>query len=346
MTPRSKAEKGAVIEDPRKLEATQSALHNRRGVLTALVGGMAAAAGGLFFSGKEEPASAIVESSSTDAGAGEAKVHDATPKRLVSLSPGVTETIIALGRGELLSCVSDYCELPAGLPRPRVGTALTPNFEKIAACQPDLILASEVAGDTLAPLEKFAPTISLPWLTLDEWFNSISVLGAKIGSASEAKVLTDALREALRPKVTPRSPRVLLTLDYGATGSSETWFIRKNSIHGAALEAAGAENAITREVTEQPKLSPEALLAADPDAIIVLRPAGADPAAEAQSLAHFQRWSPLAAVRTERIKVLSLPGVLTIGPAVVDLVGELEKCLEELFSEMAKGNANRKSEGQ
>ncbi len=252
--------------------------------------------------------------------------------RVVSLSPGVTETIIALGRANDLVGLSDYCHFEAeSAPKPpRLGSAITPNYEAIARVQPTVIIASEVAGDQLKPLSRLAPTHSLPWLTLNELTSSIKVLGALIQAEPQAEELAKKLHAEL--SVTPRAdaPRILLALDYGDSGSNDTWFIRKNSIHGAVLRAAGARNAVARDISGQPKLSPEQLMALDPDAIIVLRSSAPDAASEARNLKHFRRWTPLRAVKENRIRVLSLEGSLSVGPGVLDVTSRLRQVVDEL----------------
>jgi len=58
----------------------------------------------------------------------------APPMRIVSLAPGVTEILFALGAGGAVVGVSQYCDYPPAATRlPKVGTFLTPNVEAIAA---------------------------------------------------------------------------------------------------------------------------------------------------------------------------------------------------------------------
>jgi ABC-type Fe3+-hydroxamate transport system substrate-binding protein len=253
---------------------------------------------------------------------------------VVSLSPGITETVIALGKAEALVGLSDYCSWKAkGAPEPpHVGSAITPNYEAIARLQPTLILASEVAGDQLKPLNRLAPTHSLPWLTLGEFTGSITTLGQLIHAEEEARALAERISRNLEVRPPKGAPKILLALDYGDSGTNETWFIRRNSIHGAVLHAAGAQNAVERDISGPPKLSPEQLLALDPDAIIVLRSSAKDPAVEARSLAHFKRWAPLRAVRENRIRVLSIEGSLAVGPAVLELTTHLKQTIDEVMS--------------
>ncbi|HEY9227265.1 MAG TPA: helical backbone metal receptor, partial [Gemmatimonadaceae bacterium] len=66
-----------------------------------------------------------------------------TPRRIVSTSPSVTETLFALGLGDRVVGVSQYCRYPAAVAElPRVGSYLKPNVEAIARLAPDLVFVN------------------------------------------------------------------------------------------------------------------------------------------------------------------------------------------------------------
>lgn len=68
----------------------------------------------------------------------------AAPQKVVSLSPGTTEMLFAMGLGSRVVGVSDYCDYPTAEveKRHRCGTVLSPNFETIMAQGADLVVAS------------------------------------------------------------------------------------------------------------------------------------------------------------------------------------------------------------
>jgi ABC-type Fe3+-hydroxamate transport system substrate-binding protein len=61
------------------------------------------------------------------------------PKRVVSLVPSLTETLFALGAGESVVGITDWCIFPEGLTLPRVGGTKNPNIAAIRALEPDLV---------------------------------------------------------------------------------------------------------------------------------------------------------------------------------------------------------------
>ena len=64
------------------------------------------------------------------------------PTRLVSLVPSVTETLFALGRGDLLAGVTRYCVEPRGRVEriERVGGTKNPDIDAIVRLKPDVVL--------------------------------------------------------------------------------------------------------------------------------------------------------------------------------------------------------------
>jgi len=79
------------------------------------------------------------------------------PQRIVSLAPGITETLYALGLDDKIAGVTTFCDWPAAaLAKPRIGGFTNPSIEKIIALKPDLILATADGNrkDTVQQLER------------------------------------------------------------------------------------------------------------------------------------------------------------------------------------------------
>lgn len=251
-----------------------------------------------------------------------------SPERIVSLAPAVTETLFAIGAGAQVIGVSDYCEAPPEVKkRPRLGTSITPNYEAIARLKPTLLVSEKNAAARERELAALAPTRLLPWLTLGEVAASVRELGRLSAHRQRADALANELLSKLDRPEPSDGPRVLLVL--GETSGDELWFIRKNSLHGSVLAAAGARNAVAETVLGPPQLSFERLLELDPDAIVILlRP---EPERDrAAVLQRFERFPTLQAVRERRIGSIEDPAAFTHGPGILGLVGRLRAELERL----------------
>jgi iron complex transport system substrate-binding protein len=241
--------------------------------------------------------------------------------RIVSLAPAVTETLFAIGAGSSVVAISDYCDSPPeALSLPRVGTSITPNYEAIARLGPSLIVSESNVSSRRRELEAVAPTRLLPWLRLEEIASSIRELGKLSGKPNEAATLADKLLSRLSLPEPSAGPRVLLVLGGESADATDIWFVRRNSLHGAALRAAGGRNAVAEDVAGPPQLSHERLLALDPDVIVVLRRPSPSGAAGPSG---FERFPTLKAVKDGHVSVLLASEAFANGPRILNLVDRL-----------------------
>ena len=249
-------------------------------------------------------------------------------RRLVSLAPGITDALFEIGAGRDVIARSDYCDYPPEVTKlPRAGTSLTPNYEVITRLAPTLILGEAGANARTRELAALGPTLLLPWLTLDEIVAGIRELGRRTETTPAADALAARLKARLDVPAPPHGPRVLLVIGYEPGQISELWFIRDNSLHGAALHAAGASNAVPEAVTGLPRLSLERLLAVDPDAIFILT----QPSHAARDyLTPFRALTPLTAVKLDQIVVVEAPEAYVHGPCILALVDKLAAAVKKL----------------
>jgi iron complex transport system substrate-binding protein len=249
--------------------------------------------------------------------------------RIVSLAPAITETLFKIGAGPRVVAVSDYCDSPPEVSRlPRVGTSLTPNYEAIARLSPTLILGEDNPAARRRELEAIGRTRLLRWLSLAEIDRGVRELGTLTQQSDAANRLADELVRRL--SVTPKAdaPRVLLVLGGDGSPSDDVWFVRRNSLHGAALQAAGARNAIDRDIDGPPQLSREALLSLDPPWIVVL--SKPKPGAAPQTQHGFEKYPTLGAVKSGHAARLQTSDAFANGPRILDLVNELHSELQRL----------------
>jgi ABC-type Fe3+-hydroxamate transport system substrate-binding protein len=258
-------------------------------------------------------------------------------RRLVSLSPAITETLFEIGAGPEIVGVSDYCNFPeAAKHLPRTGTALTPGYEAIVRLEPTLILCEDAASTPRRELNALGVTKFVRWLSLEDIVASTRLLGALTGHAEPADALAKKLWDGLAVAENPNGPRVLAVLGEGSGKLSEIYFIKKNSIHGAALRAAGARNAVTADVAGVPRLSIEELLRLDPDGIIVLLAPTSDAPSDAQVLHDYDALEPLTARKNGRISVLETDAAYANGPRILTLKEQLAREVARLFAAPSK----------
>jgi ABC-type Fe3+-hydroxamate transport system substrate-binding protein len=248
--------------------------------------------------------------------------------RVVSLTPAITETLLSIGAAEQLVGVSNYCVLPKGSALPRVGTALTPSYEAIAGLRPTLVLSDGSAGSKHAELSAIARTEVLAWLSLSDVVESIRRLGELTGRRSAAEELATRMHTRLSGQPAPGAPRVLMLFGFDPDRPAELWFIKRNSLHGAALAAAGAKNAVDRDVPGLPRLGVEELVKLDPDQVYFLPSPGATPEQNQRLLTGFAALAPLRAVKQHKLAIVN--GTASVGPSVLELCESLRITLQQM----------------
>jgi len=123
-----------------------------------------------------------------------------TPERIVSLSPANTEILFALGLGDKVVGVTDFCDYPPEAEdKEKVGGFYPPDIEKIIALNPDLILATDIHRHEAIPaLEEHGFTVfALAPQTLDEVMASINRAGQITGQEEEALQLVSQMRNRI-----------------------------------------------------------------------------------------------------------------------------------------------------
>ena len=254
--------------------------------------------------------------------------------RLVSLTPSVTETLVALGATDRLVGRSDYCHTTSPVEDiPMVGTSMQANLEALVRLKPDHILAANTLTLPSDALSQLAPTTSYPWRSAADLAQSVLKLGALVDKEDEAKALAERFTRELDVSPPREGPRVLLALDMGQATNGQLWYIKRNSLHGQALHAAGAINAVNEDITGAPSMPIEALLTRDPDMVILLSAKdGLSEAELSERAASFRRITALRASKNEQVGVLSGAKIFSEGPAVLDLVKTLRAEIERLAS--------------
>ncbi len=121
--------------------------------------------------------------------------------KVVSLVPSLTETLFAIGAGDSVVGITDFCIFPEGIDRPRVGGTKTPNIGRIRELQPDLVYVNieENLKRHADEIAKFAQVIATEPKTIDDVATLIGDLGAMHHCENRAKELIDALSAERRP---------------------------------------------------------------------------------------------------------------------------------------------------
>lgn len=256
---------------------------------------------------------------------------ESSPERIVCLMPPITETLYEIGAGDQLAGRSDWCNYPPEAEKlPACGSALTPNHEVIVRLNPSLILANNSRATARDDLSGLAHAEFLPWLSAEDMIASTRKLGELTGHVEAANELADEMALVLLVGPQRDGPRVLLVMLPEPGRIEPVSFLRRNSVHGQMLYAAGGRNAVDEDVSGVPELSMERVIELDPDMIIMvgIRESVSDND-RAQLLADWSQITPLSAVREGKIGLVTGPHFYGAGRrllrAVEDLKAEIER---------------------
>ena len=199
---------------------------------------------------------------------------DKVPQRIISLSPSNTEILYALGLGDKIVGVTDWCNYPPeAADKPSIGGFSTPDIEKIISLAPDLILADSIQEDEVIPqLEEIGLTVvglSPDDIGIGEVLQAITLVGKVAGAEEAANILVskmqseiDSIVDKTKDLTEEEKPLVFYIIWHeplmtAGSGTMEDELIR----------LAGGIN-MNGDLIRYPDISLEAVLAANPEVII------------------------------------------------------------------------------
>ncbi len=247
----------------------------------------------------------------------------APAQRVVSLAPSITETLFAIGAGEQVVGVTDYCNYPPeARHKQRVGGIINPSIETIVSLKPDLILLS-MEGNVRTDFEKLTALgvsvfVTNP-RTLEGIYSSILRVGQLVGRADSAGRLVHFLRvraDVIRQKAqhaTRRSVLLFVSLQPIIVAGTGTFLAE-------LISQAGGENAAAGASSHYPSYSREAVLKDDPDVLIFLSSIGGSNDELARL---YPEWSKLKAFRRGAVYHVNADVVSRPGPRAVDALDTL-----------------------
>ena len=253
----------------------------------------------------------------------------AAPKHVVSLSPGATEVIYAIGAEGELAAVDKNANYPdAANAFPTKVDAYEPNIEAIRALNPDLVIFASDTSGLVAKLDELkVPVlyidIDTTARTVDDVLTQIGLLGQVTGTNDKATALVASLKarvdkvsSALQSLPAGSPLGVYHELDSTYYSASEGTFV------GDLYKILKMKNIAGSGTTTYPQLTQEAIIAANPQVIVL-----ADEAygVSVDSVKARPGWSAIDAVKNNKIFAINADIVSRPGPRIVDALEQLAK---------------------
>ena len=247
------------------------------------------------------------------------------PVRIISLAPSVTEMVFAIGAGDKLVAVTDFCDFPPeAATKAKIGYS-NPNLEAVMALQPDLVLAPKefLRPDVVAALDQLkVPVFVMAATTIEDILAHLGTLGRMLGHQTAANDLTMNLRRELieiKSRMQKAPPvRVLYVLN-----SQPLITVGPGSFIDQLIGLAGGINVAAKSAAPYPRLSMETVLSEDPEVLIF--PVGLAEGVSESEQQSWQQWTGMAAVKAGRLRQIPASILNRPGPRIVQALRMLAK---------------------
>ena len=260
------------------------------------------------------------------------------PRRqgIVSFAPNITETVFALGKGDLIVGVTRYCDYPPEIRArniPVLGGPMDPDLERLRLINPERLL---MQGKVESIENLCARTgISITYVnmdSLDSIASGIETLGATLQCQEEARRLKEKVAgdlERIRKAVEQRPrPKVLII-----TGRQEHTLDNLYSVGGGSfvseiVKVAGGENIFEKAQERYFEASKESIVVGAPDVILEFQAGQTlDEAKRRSAMDDWKQMPALPAVRDGRIVIITESFALRPGPRIGEVARIIAKAL-------------------
>ncbi|MCS7130582.1 MAG: cobalamin-binding protein [Archaeoglobaceae archaeon] len=249
------------------------------------------------------------------------------PNRIVSLSPSNTEILFAIGAGEKVVGVTDYCNYPPEVLEKiergeieRIGGYSNPNIERILALKPELVVASH--GNDLRLIEnlrKFVKVIAFDPKNIGDIKRAILAIGRSTGYYENAKKLViemeNRISEIETKKKSGKSVAVIIWKD-------PLWVSGRDTFIDEAISIAGGVNAFN--FSGWKIINYETLVIANPDVIILSGDLDSE-----EWIINEKRLKDVKAVKNGKVFVIASDLISRPGPRIVDAIEQIYNLIND-----------------
>jgi iron complex transport system substrate-binding protein len=262
----------------------------------------------------------------TDSYGRQITINNSHPQRIISLAPSNTEILFALGLGDRIAGVTDYCDYPPeAKAKPSIGAYNNPNIEEIIAKEPDLVLATDAQSEsTYQQLESHGLTVvALVPHSMDEVLSSITLVGKITGQDEAAANLVADMQKRINAVTAKTSklteaqkPRVFYIF-----WQDPIWTAGAETFEDALIEMAGGIN-IAHGLNGHASMSLEAIIDANPQVYIAGIGMGTGEDLPFQYIKTEERLKDTEGRQNNRIYSVDMDIIGRPGPRIVDALEE------------------------
>ncbi len=245
-------------------------------------------------------------------------------QRILPLTPGLAEILFTLELDERIVGVTDLSTYPpAAREKPRVGTFMKPNLEKILDLEPDLVIAGSECQDekTNAALKHFAiPVYRVRPVDLNTIYRLISNLGEITGTLSKAHQVILEMKKKVAA-VERRVAGLPRRRVFYQVGIDPIVSVNRQTFAADLIRRAGGILVTADNPVRYPLYAIKQVIADAPEVIII---SSMSPNSNYRRFRKsWQPWRSIPAVRQGRIHVIDSDMVDRPSPRIVDGLARL-----------------------
>lgn len=259
------------------------------------------------------------------------------PEKIISLTPVNTEILFALGLGDKVVGVTDYCNYPPeARNKTKVSDIVNVNAERVAMADPDVVFAGSLTKKEVAEqLESMGyKVIANDPRNASDVKDCIMLMGNVTGATENATRLVNDIdrRVTAVTDITSKmnesdKPKVLLVLSV----EPSVYVAGSNCYGDDLITLAGGRNA-GESVIDYGVMSTESIVDEDPDIIIVAVDEWSKPAYESLKNGSLPWMKSLSAVKNGKVYALDSDTISRAGPRLPDAVDMMARAIHpELF---------------
>ena len=204
---------------------------------------------------------------------------EAAPERIVSLSPSGTEMLFALGQGDHVIAVTEFCDYPPeAMTKPSIGGFAALNLEGLLAMRTDLLVIQDIHEQFVPQLERLnIPYVLLRQDCVDDVFRGLEALGRACGAEERAaleidriKSEVDSIRRTAQSALSQPSVLVSVSRELSEPRVTALYAAGRRTFYNELVELAGGVNVSSEEHIAYPRIAQEGLVTLNPDVILDL----------------------------------------------------------------------------
>jgi iron complex transport system substrate-binding protein len=269
---------------------------------------------------------------------------NATPSRIVSLSPSNTEILADLGLIDRIVGVTEVCDYPPEVKnKSHIGGYSAISIEKVSAAWPDLVIASDLTPkETVSRLRELGlPVVVVAPRNIDHMIRDIRLVGTLTGSERQAEELVAHLSKRIAAVLPCPSASGRPTVAH-VVWHEPLYVSGNDTLQNDVIVHAGGVNVFS-DRNGWSTVSLEEFLMKNPDILIVSGGGGMDSSEKdviLEAFMTFPQYASLSAVENNHVYAVNADIISRPAPRIVDAMEQVARLIHPECDSQAPAAVN------